>query len=363
MKKLLYLFLVLGLFACSSDSADDESDDNINNDIPCVEPVLSTYDASSIEYNAELNEFSVTISGDLEICPDIVINSGGKGFVLYTGEWESANIIDTYIVDNDNFTTTISNLIPYGANEGSVWYTDIYNVRSYVSVASTLFNGTYYGNEISITSPDPQPIYLDDNGYTLKAYSWAGFDPSISGLAYGNEFQWNGELYQIWENINWADLTSMYRICPNDDPTNCTISDTIDLSKVVTTFITSMSGGFANVTFDDDISSWDLSNVSSIDQLFSAASFTSDITGWDVSNVTGMFNVFFLSDFNQDISNWDVSSVTDMRYMFNDAINFNQDLSSWDVENVGECDWFCFGADSWTLPKPNFNSCGNIWCD
>ena len=35
--------------------------------------------------------------------------------------------------------------------------------------------------------------------------------------------------------------------------------------------------------------------------------------------------------FNQDISSWDVSNVTDMGGMFSNS-SFNQDISSWDVE-------------------------------
>ena len=38
--------------------------------------------------------------------------------------------------------------------------------------------------------------------------------------------------------------------------------------------------------------------------------------------------------FNQDLSTWDVSNVTNMSYMFGIAENFNQDLSAWDVSNV-----------------------------
>ena len=40
------------------------------------------------------------------------------------------------------------------------------------------------------------------------------------------------------------------------------------------------------------------------------------------------------SSFNQDISSWDVSQVTDMSYMFVGASTFNQDISAWCVTNI-----------------------------
>jgi surface protein len=38
--------------------------------------------------------------------------------------------------------------------------------------------------------------------------------------------------------------------------------------------------------------------------------------------------------FNQDISNWDVSNVTNMSGMFSGATSFNQDISKWDFTNI-----------------------------
>ena len=38
--------------------------------------------------------------------------------------------------------------------------------------------------------------------------------------------------------------------------------------------------------------------------------------------------------FNENISNWNVSNVTCMDYMFFNAISFNQPLNAWDVSNV-----------------------------
>ena len=70
--------------------------------------------------------------------------------------------------------------------------------------------------------------------------------------------------------------------------------------------------------FNDDISGWDVSNVTSMRCIFrGASSFYQDVTDWDVSNVTDMSDMFSgASSFNQDVSGWDVSKVTTMRNMF-----------------------------------------------
>ena len=63
------------------------------------------------------------------------------------------------------------------------------------------------------------------------------------------------------------------------------------------------------------------------------------------------------SSFNQNISNWDVSNVSIMSLMFNYAYTFNQDLSSWAVSNVTDCRQFSYETTTWALPKPNFTNC------
>jgi len=100
--------------------------------------------------------------------------------------------------------------------------------------------------------------------------------------------------------------------------------------------------------------------VTTMNGTFSGNSaFNQDIGSWDVSNVTTMNGTFRgNSAFNQDISSWDVSNVADVRFMFNTATAFNQDLSSWQVNGIYAiyCDYFSTNATAWTLPKPNFTN-------
>ena len=42
----------------------------------------------------------------------------------------------------------------------------------------------------------------------------------------------------------------------------------------------------------------------------------------------------YASTFNQDLSNWDVSNVTDMSFVFYHASAFDQNVGSWDVSSV-----------------------------
>tara|TARA_B100000886_G_C20313720_1_gene444968 strand:- start:184 stop:894 length:711 start_codon:yes stop_codon:yes gene_type:complete len=91
-------------------------------------------------------------------------------------------------------------------------------------------------------------------------------------------------------------------------------------------------------SFNQDLSMWDISNVTEITGMFeNASSFNQDISNWNVSNILYMSSLFEnASSFNQDISNWNVSAVEIMSAMFQNAVIFDQDLSLWNISSVQE---------------------------
>ncbi len=208
----------------------------------------------------------------------------------------------------------------------------------YTSFSNILCSLVIFSNcDDKVDDSSESLIYLGENGITIMAYENA---------VIGESYSLNGVNYLV------VDSAMLYQM----------VDESADVSKVVTTKISRMLYLFSDSTdqsFNQDISSWDVSNVTDMSVMFfGASSFNQDISYWDVSNVTTMYFMFGKAEsFNQDISPWDVSNVKNMFFMFSNAKSFNQDISSWDVSNVTECSAFRFNATSWTQPKPNFTNC------
>ena len=98
-------------------------------------------------------------------------------------------------------------------------------------------------------------------------------------------------------------------------------------------------GLFYETYFNEDISNWDVRQITNMSSTFAFSDFNRDLTGWDVSNVTNMTAMFRHSKFNADISNWNVSNVTNMTAMFQYS-QFAGDISKWDIENANRSSMF-----------------------
>jgi surface protein len=128
-------------------------------------------------------------------------------------------------------------------------------------------------------------------------------------------------------------------------------------STSCTSGITDMSSLFNQVIFNEDISSWDVSNVTDMNQMFAESfAFNQPIDFWDVSAVTNMNGMFFFaSGFNQPIGDWDVSQVTDLSSMFNGG-SFNQPIDDWNVSNVTQMSGMFFDNSAFNQPLNSWNT-------
>ena len=85
-----------------------------------------------------------------------------------------------------------------------------------------------------------------------------------------------------------------------------------------------------------DLNFIDTTEITDMSMLFRYSDYNFDVSDWDVSNVTDMNNMFYCcNNFDCDLSNWDVSNVTNMRGMFNSCFVFTgKGLENWNVSNV-----------------------------
>ena len=202
---------------------------------------------------------------------------------------------------------------------------------------STCDSGYKYNTTTNICEVDcPNPIYRHTNGVTIKAAACAES---------GKEYMFEGQKYYVARDKD--DIKQ--KIATNSYPAN----------RIVTTRVTEFNQLFYNNhTFNQDISNWDASNVTSMMHTFSHAyTFNQDINYWDVSKVIRMDGMFLVaSAFNKPLNRWNTSNVESMADMFAVTHNFNQDISNWNVSKVNTMRHMFAYTTSYNKPLTNWNT-------
>jgi len=210
MKKIFALVLLL-IFSCSSESNDDTTS--------CPsEPQLITLEVSNITLEEATNDSaSITLSAQIinsELGPNCEIFSiVNQGFVYSTNVQPTIddNVVN---VNGENISVVVSNL-PVGTQ---------FHVRSYLTNSL----GTFYGNEVTVLTPtSTNPLFLDENGVTVKAKSWA--EVGMTGVI-------NGDTYTVIDKDMLIEMLEQGE----------------DVTKVCTTFITDLNNLHAYLPVDGE---------------------------------------------------------------------------------------------------------------
>ena len=166
---------------------------------------------------------------------------------------------------------------------------------------------------------------------------------------------YNSDFNQDISNWDTSSVTTMFAMFYADAVFNQPIG------SWNTSSVTDMHWMFVSANaFNQPIGSWDVSHVTAMYYMFNMnaglASFNQDLSAWNTSSVTDMSGMFYDDDvFNGDISSWDTSSVTDINNMFNGAVAFNQPIGSWDVSHVTDMALMFYNDYDFNQPIGSWN--------
>ncbi len=262
-------------------------------DVSNVTDMRSMFEGAGV-FNSDISRWDVRNVTDMSY-----MFSEARAFNQDISDWEVDNVTNMYAM----FYNAVS-----FSQDLSYWC-----VKNIAPIADFNYGTAMTSADLPVWGTCPERrLRLADNRVTITY---------LGGTAEGQRLKLFGDYYTIVNNEIFQD----------------SLAAGADLSLLVTSFVTDMSGLFKDLPeFNEDISSWDTRRVTDMGEMFSgASSFNRDIGYWDVGKVEDMNNMFkSATAFNQDIGNWDTGNVTNMFGMFWDATSFNQFIGDWDVGKV-----------------------------
>jgi surface protein len=216
------------------------------------------------------------------------------------------------------------------------------------------------GYNYDIITSDGQ-TFTGVTGNQAITFATAGdYDVSISGDfpgIYINNGVDKDKLIDVkqWGNIVWSSFQNAFFGCSN---LTGSFTDAPNLTNV-----TNFENLFRNCSsFSANLSSWDVSNITSFNGAFlifggGATAPSTPVSGlgsWDMSSARQLGSMLRgQTNYNEDLSSWNVSNVNGISNMFFSATSFDQNLSAWDIASVTS---FTNFAKSTTFSTSNYDA-------
>ena len=278
------------------------------------------------------------------------------------------------VVDTVNLDTTLPTLtysIPSAGTQIGVF------VGGSGSAIINWGDGSY--NSVSLTSPVSEYLHTYASaGQYLVDISGAGL---VNLGTQGTNFYGNNRM----TGIQYLNAVVSFGSSTVSLKGSLTYSSGVYIPPNIPSTVTNIGLMFGyNSSIHPNVGLWDVSGVSTANQMFYNCSNTNNInlTNWNVKSLRyaaamfrgsdfnqniGIWNCklvetyeMFLncSNFNQDLSNWDVSGMTHSMNMFTNATKFNQDLSKWNVNSLISADQMFTGSG---MSTANIDNLINAW--
>lgn len=266
--------------------------------------------------------YAITVAGTF---PHLQINNNTtyRDKILTIEQWGTV----AWSSMNSAFRGTIN--LTYAATDNP----DLSSVTdmSFMFSDCPLFNGDVSNWDVSNVQ-NMSSTFSNADAFNQDISGW-----DVSSVTSMNHMLSNSTLFNqdlsAWDVSSVTNMASIFFLSPAFDNGGVALTWTAGTG---TSNVTNMQAMFQGTSFNQNISTWNVGNVTSMSQMFqSNSAFNQNITGWNVSKAQNMAQMFNdATAFDQDISGWDVSEATAMNNMFDGATSFNRDLSSWDVSKV-----------------------------
>ena len=156
-----------------------------------------------------------------------------------------------------------------------------------------------------------------------------------------------------WDFSNVTNINNLFHFTNGIYPNN------LDIGNWNVTNVTSMNYVFPSVvSLNIDFSGWDVSNVTDMTQMFTSCTYAklNTIENWNVSNVTS-FTAMFAScySFNAQLDNWAIDSAINLNSMFSNCYMFNSDIGDWDLSGVLRTDSMFYNCYSFNKDVSSWN--------